>query len=256
MTSVGVTGLTLEGTDLRTLGINLTLLDGLDGIAGTIIPFSSPSWRQGVHIASGTRYRYDRREFTLNFTALPQDASGVVTTSPLQHAEANLEILAGLLHSNDGSPLSLVKTLPSTLQKEALVYPQGIVNISNRGSMKSVAINFLMAYPFWRELPQSTNASQTGSFSLDNDGTGPVADMQITFNTAGNLIHTQSGDTITVTGDTNILVDLPSGKVTKAGVRNGSAEFSVPYGMEMWKGTNDFTATANVDIDYHHAYLT
>ena len=250
------TGVTLNGTDLRTLGYNIEVLDGLDAWPGLNISGTERAFEHGA-IYDHELAVYRPRSLVLALTILPQDpVTGLVVSSPLQHVEENLQTIMGLLHRRTGIS-TLVKTLPSGATREALVIPQDAFPISKQrhGKTARLGIRFEVPYPFWHG-DANTPANQSGSFSITNEGNAPVADAVITFVTAGTLTHTPHGDAVS-SSEAGVVVDCRNKTFLNGSTRkDGVANATKPRIIQLEPGVNQCTATGTVSFSFRHGWLS
>lgn len=250
-----VTGISLQGTNLRTLGYDLETASGWDSFPGLKVPVAQNGYRHGYRLDNAdSRWVYRDRDLFLALTVLPVDpTTGQITSSALEHVEENMDAIMGLLHSNDGSPLQLVKTMPSALVKTAECYPvEGFPWVAGDGVSRRVTLGLNMPYPFWHA-PISNNAGLSGAFQLNNTGNAPVNDMVITFNAAATLTNNDNGDEIVCTSG-GVTLDVGTGVIT--GGDDTDLSFNVPWLFELRKGINNLNSTGSVDINFNPGYLT
>lgn len=246
------TGWDIDGTDLRTLGYEFSVADGWDSFPASRFSAIDHPFRTGNEI--GAKTLYGPRNLTFSMWVFPQDITGEVTTSPLEHLQDNLDTLFGVFHSD--SPLLITRTMPDATTRtiNGRVLQAFQVRGGNSLVRKFVArIN--LPYPFWKA-GTVKNVTGTGAQSVVNLGNAPIHNALITFTTAGRLTIDSSGDYIDASA-AGVIVDLAAWTIEKpAGtpadnLLSHNRAWLVMFGA----GTTAVTATGTIDIDFFDSYI-
>lgn len=247
------TGWSIEGTDLRTLGYDIEASDDWDSFPGSKYNKVQHPYRTGM--AVGTRF-YSERYLALSMLVLPRPPSGPLTVTPLEHLQTNIDTLLGLFHSNPS--ITVTKTLPdgsTTRTIEAVTVDSFTIKDSFENSLvRRFTARMLLPYPFWDQGSQK-NVTGIGSLALTNNGNAPIHNAVVTFNSVGRLTVDATGDYIEASG-TNVIVDMGAWTVTQTGSpADNLLTHNRPWLVLFQPGTNNLTATANVDIDFYDSYF-
>lgn len=263
------TGWTINGLDVRTLGIEVSEITGWDawpGLRGTSTP--NP-YRHGD--TTNVRKWYNSRELALSLVVLPRDSAGAVTYStPAAHVRENLDSIFGSLHSQGLISVIRTETFQNgTQQREALCQAIDAFDVDAGPSiLRNLVIRFRMFSPFWRQLPQvSVPGFTSGTIAVG--GNAPIHDMVLTFKsgTDMSLTHTASGDSVGISGAVpaaGVRVDVGAGTATNLDTGlpyEGFLTFdlSKPWMME-WPPNVAATALSlagggSVDITYYNKWF-
>lgn len=246
---MALTGFTLNGLDLRTLAHNIDSVNGWDSFPGVKSAGVEYAFTHGEYL--GGRRFYRAREIDLNMVILTTDSTGVVTTSPEEHLEENVDTLLGALHNSFG-PITLTRTMPSGAVRTAAVRPIDFVRFGSfQGPLlRAATLTLRMGYPFWHGAADSYTG---GTGTVTNDGNAPVNDMVITFTTAGRITHDDTGDYIE-SDSAGLVVDVGTGVIT--GGDSGEIHSNNPWFLQLEPGDNDITVTGgNKTINFFPGYF-
>lgn len=246
----GTTGYSYRGTDLKTLAYHVSVFsDQRPRVTGQAVGYTG---EHGVRI-SGRRY-LGPRQFTVGMVLLPQNTSGNITTSELEHAQENAETLERLFWLSEGLG-TFQKTMPDGDVRTIEARVEGLQRQRNRsGILSRMAVQMFAPYPIWAGSTESYLA-RTGSFSVVNDGTLPAADLTISFTNAGTLTNSRNGAEIVTSGAVDI--DVKNGVATVSGnPAENLVEFNEEYWFEIEPGTNNLTETGagSVDVVFKHGW--
>lgn len=243
------TEFTLGSLDLRTLAHEITLVSGWDTFPGLKYSATQYAYQHGEDM-SGRRW-YKPRNIDLHMILLATDATGVVTTTPLQHLQANLDALFAALHNSTG-PLTLTRTMPDATVRTAEVRPIDASPVEDgTGITKAVVVSLRMGWPFWHGA--AAEVSGTGPLAATNNGNAPVNDMLVTFTTTGR-ITTPAGDYVE-SAAAGAILNVRTGEVTGSGT---PADISTnkPWFIQLEPGANSLTVTGgSKTINYFHSYF-
>ncbi len=250
---MAVTGWDIDGTDLRTLAYDIRDTDDWDSFPASKYGVQRHPFRTGFGISDKTFYR--ERHLNLNMAVFPQNTSGQVTTSPLEHMQDNIDTLLGLFHSS--GLLTITRTLPDGLTTRVI---EGKVlnsfQVKQLGTfLKRFTVRLDLPYPFWRQ-GSVKNVNGTGALVLTNNGNAPIHNAVITFTTAGRLTVNATGDYIESSA-AGVVVDLGAWTVTQGGspADNLLSDYNRPWFVDFQPGANSLTATGTVSIDFYDSYL-
>lgn len=246
-----MTGFSWNGTDLRTLGYNIQVVDGWDSFPHGRVGVSQYPFRHGeVHT---DEIFYDAKDISLGMAVLPTDATGVVTTSALQHLQDNIDMLFGLFGANGMG--SLIRTMPDLTQREAVVRVIEAFEVTDLAKQaRQFVVRARMPIPFWRELPQVTGLSVSGSTVVTNNGNAPVQDFQITFGGAGSLTNSDNGDVLVASAACT--VDLREWNIESGGLPvDNRITPSAPWLFRLRAGANNLVGTGSVTLNYYHSWF-
>lgn len=245
---VGLTGFTLNGLDLRTLATNIDSANGWDSWPGLKAVGADYAYSHGEDFSGRLFYR--ARDIDLAMVILATNSSGVVITSPQQHVDANIATLLGALHSTS-SPLSLVRTLASAETRTALVRPIDFARVEDHvGPTRRVNLTLRMGYPFWHGA--AFDVTNSGSFSFNNLGNAPINDFELTFNGAGRLTHSASGDWVESSA-AGVTINIGTGVVTAGS--SAAVNSNRPWLIQLEPGNNSLSATASVTLEGFYGYI-
>lgn len=253
---MAITGFTAKGQSLRTPGWELTDVGGWD---------TYPSWGgENVRVANrhgvwtNTRRFANSRSLELPMVIFPYDpVTGAQTLDPNIHLQNNLDTILGLLYG-DMSEVGIVRTMPDgttrTIQGEVI----DAIPVDGRAGVKTLALRFDCAYPFWHGSAVSDLAN-SGTFSVTNAGNAPVGDALFTFTGVAKLTHNDTGDSFEITAGANTEVDAGARTIQRASV-DVDEDFQIGdtgYWIELIPGVNSFTLTGagTVDVEFMNGYL-
>lgn len=241
------TGFLLGSLDLRTLATEITSVNGWDTFPGLRAAGTEYVFRHGEDL-DGRRF-YRARDIDLNIVFMLTDSTGVVTTTPEQHLQANIEALMAALHNSTGS-LTLTRTMPNGSTRTAQVRPLEAIPIEdNVGMTRAMVVTLRMGYPFWHG---SAGSYTGGSGNVVNNGNAPINDMIVTFTTTGR-ITTAAGDYIE-SAAAGLVLNVGTGLVTTGDPADLST--NAPWFIQLEPGTNAITVTGgNKTINFFHAYF-
>lgn len=243
----GITGLTINGLDVRTYAIEVETTDGWDAFPGVRSSGFEHPYRPGEKL-SGRKF-YRARDLTLTLLVFPQNASGLVTTTRAQHLQENLDALMGALHHSTAT-IPVVRTMPDATTRTAQVRVLQSFDVGEAAPLaRRILVRLRMGHPFWR----GASGQVTATGTLTNDGNAPITDAVITFTGAGSVVHA-NGDTLTTTG--SCVVDIGEGTVKQGGNdADNLLTYDQPYLMIFEPGGNGVTITGTVTIDYFDAWF-
>lgn len=243
------TGFVLGSLDLRTLAHEITLVSGWDTFPGLKFSGTQYAYQHGEDI-SGRRW-YQPRTIDLHLILLATDATGVVTTTPLEHLQANLDALFAALHNSTG-PLTLTRTMPDGTTRTAEVRPLDAAPVEDgTGITKSVVLSLRMGYPFWHGA--TATVAGTGPLACTNNGNAPINDMVVTFTTAGR-VTTPAGDYLE-SAAAGAVVNVRTGEVTGTATP-ADISSNKPWFIQFEPGANSVAVTGgSKSIQYFHAYF-
>lgn len=237
--------------DLRTLGYNIQVVDGWDSFPHARMGASQYPYRHGEILTD--EVFYDAKDISLGMVVLPTDANGLVTTSPLQHLQDNIDLLFGIFGAAGMG--SLIRTMPDLTQREAVVKVIDTFEVTEQSKQaRAFVVRARMPIPFWRELPQITGQSVSGSTVVTNNGNAPVQDFQITFAGAGSLTNSDNGDVLTATAA--CVLDMREWNIESGGLPvDNRLTPNAPWLFRLRAGANNLVGTGTVSLSYYHSWF-
>lgn len=182
---MATTGWSLNGVDLRTLAVNVRTIDGWDTFPArrgdnVTIPYSHGE-------LSIPQKWFDARDISMSFEVLPYNTSGGQTVTSLEHLQDNVDQLLGLFYKQKDFS-TLTRTMPDGSVRTLEVEVLNVVPVIQGQSFltRTVAAQFRVPNPFWRETPINTvtQAGITGTsqnIAVVTGGNAPIHDMKIRF---------------------------------------------------------------------------
>ena len=247
---MAITGFTLNGLDLRTLATDIGSINGWDSFPGLKASGVQYAFTHGEYI--GGRRFYSARDIDITMIIMATDEDGLVTTTPEEHVQDNIDALMAALHSTSGE-LALVRTMPDGSTRTAYVRPLDVIRFQESIGpiFRGVNLSLRMGYPFWNGAALAQTIS--GSASVTNLGTAPINNMIVTFTTAGRITVNATGEWIE-SADAGLVLDVKTGIVTSG--NSGALEASSPWLLQLEPGANALTVTGgNKSISGFHGYF-
>lgn len=252
-----------DGTVLATFASAVETADDLDNLPDRRFQAHHVANRHGIWMPEDGGF-YDARTFPLLIWVAGCDVDGQVThpNGVHGHLRENVDNLHAIFGKR--GYVTLQRDLPfrdvldpATLTVEAEVLIRSKVTSRKRdGAVRALAVNCLLPWPFWHELP--VIAVDAGDPAFTTGGTLPVANQILVFAGDGTLTDDHGAD-IEIAGSTAaVTVDIRKGEVYQSGVlrmdllRLGTDPLE--HWME-WPARTSVTLTADVGVavTYHNA---
>lgn len=248
-----ITGGTSVQND-RLFAISLAGLLGHPGRRGgnVTVPFLDGQLRR-------TGKRSLPRQITLTVEVMDRDASGLIPTTRGAQWEANMDLLMELVDGNGESVIlerDMADGTTRFLEAEAITpwaFSDGIRTSSNVSYIGAIILE--CHHPYWQS---ETLNSKAIAASFTPPGNATLFNQTISFATAGNLVHTNTGDSMTISAGTfPVLVDSGKRQVTVAGA---DASNRLTLNLGSWfrfpsATSATFTATATGTMSYRDQWL-
>lgn len=252
-----------DGTVLATFASAVETSDNLDDLPERRFEPMRIANRHGIWIPEDGGF-FDYRTIPLLIWVSGTDVDGQIThpNGAMGHLRKNLDDLQAILGKRgyitlqrdiasrtNGSPLTL------TLEAQALVVSR-ITSRDRNGVARALAVECLLPWPFWHELPQISRPAAT-SHSFTTAGTLPVANQVLVFSGDGTLTDNH-GASIPILGSSGaVTVDVRKGEVYQGGVLAMHLLNPAPA-LEHWmewpaRTAVTLTSTVNVAVTYYHA---
>lgn len=179
----GVTGFTINGTDIRNLAYNISTVNGWDVWPGKRRARTIVADRHGVW--PDPAQMYNDRMFSLDMVVLPQSVTGAVThpQGAHGHLQDNIDTLLALFHSD--SLLDLRRTMPDGTTRQLYAEVIDAFTIAGGPLVRRFTAILRAPWPFWAELPAETDTEAVSAashpYTIAVGGNVPVADPVIRF---------------------------------------------------------------------------
>lgn len=245
---------TFAGYDLSTYAVILTApgagIDEFPAVRGDDAPLTGLPGRRFL------TKTFESRRVGLVLAVLGTNAAGAVTTTPAQHARANLDALYAILGLRTQG--ALVRLMPDGSTRTAQAEVVNVRNVSDPANHEVfiLTVDFQLADPFWyiAALVDSSRAFTVGvPFNLTQAGTAPthkvlfvllgtITNPRITNNTTGYYVQytgtITTPRTVTIDGAAFTAVHSLNGNVINLITHGGGAPF-----MLFAPGVNSITVT-------------
>lgn len=199
------------------------------------------------------------RTITLTVEVMDRNALGGITTSRGVQWEANMDLLMQLVDGLGESVIlerDMADATTRFLECEVIAPFQFIDGLRNSSHVSYIgAMQLECHHPYWQSEVQTTTAIGT---TFTPGGNATLFNQIFSFATAGNVVHSQTADSITVSaGSFPILVDCGKRTVTLSGA---DASNRVTLNSASWmrfpSGTSaTFTATATGSVLHRAQFL-
>jgi hypothetical protein len=250
---------TIDGVSLGTYAHMIEVVRGLDVLAGRVRNAATVAFRHGT-IPTADWY-FDEKVLPLVITVAPWDADGDLThgVGDQGHLRDNLDELLHLFGKR--SLLDVRRLVPSEesdelLELQAYATVGKTVLVDGGPVHRQFAVDLILPYPFWHELPVVELAEDT-SHTFTTGGTAPVADMVYVLAGDG-TVSDDLGHEFTISGSSGpVTVDVGAREVYEGGLLAMSL-FDLDGGRDNWvewpaRTEVEVTSTVAVAVSYFNA---